>query len=446
MLDDEYEARVEHHRRVTRELEALRARDDARRLFDLERHPAADYAGLYLDADQLDQLPAADPLIDKVLNRHSYVVLNGRDGTFKSFVALDWSFCLATGKPWQGRTVEPTRVLYIVGEGAYGIDKRKRSWEAAWKHKVPAAMFTARTAPLDMHVGGPAFDELLDRVSSGAYGLVVVDTLRRVSGSAKENTSEMGAVVDNLKRLQESTDGGSVLVLAHTAKDDIDSRGYSGIEDDADTVWHARRPKDGPPMALDLTNKKMKDGPDSERIELTMSPVLDSLIVSKYARAGGGLIVESYDTDDAVMDAMRTTFALTGASVTQLLEVTEMPKSTVYKARGRLLASGQIITRRKGGTAYLYLPGTPVESPWNPGADSTPIPHPHPEPVHTEPEHESTGFHGIPHPESTPVHTPPPVLETGVAWTDPVNTCPRHPEKPKHSACDTCDQITQESS
>ncbi|PKW25410.1 AAA family ATPase [Phycicoccus duodecadis] len=448
-LDDDYEADLDHRRRVSDELDRLRVREDARRIFDLERHPPTDYAGLYLDADQLDTLPTADPLIDKVLNRHSYAILNGRDHSFKTFVALDWAFCLATGKPWQGRDVDPVPVLYIAGEGAYGLDQRKQAWEAAWKHKIPPQMFVTRSRALDLHAGGPALDELLQRITDGHYGLVVVDTLRRVSGRADGNGSEMGIVVDNIDRLRRATDQGSILVLAHTAKDDKDSRGFSGIEDDADIVWHARRPTDGPPMGLDLVNRKMKDGPDGESIELTMSPVLDSLVVSRYARTGqtaGLLAVENFESDDQMMTAMRETFAQTGASITQLIEVTDLPRSTAYKSRGRLLASGQLVPRKKGATQYLYLPGTPVESPWNPTPDSTPVHTTSSTPVHADAEHESTAVHTSPRPDSTPVHTPPPVYKTGVAWTETETRCPLHPEKPRPDACSTCEQNHLEAS
>ena len=433
--DDELERQMAFNRGVHEELRRLRIRDEARRQWELERHPLEDYAKLYLDADELDQLPAAQPLIHGVLNRESYVILRGRDHTFKSFVALDWSWCLATGKRWQARDVEQVRVLYIVGEGAYGIHQRKQAWEAAWRTPIPAGQWVMRRQALDMHHGGPPLDELLERVHTGRFGLVVVDTLRKVSGRADGNGSDMGAVVDNLTRLREATDNGSVVVLAHTDKNDVDTRGYSGIEDDADIVWHAKRPHDAPPLALDLVNTKMKDGPDGERIELTMSPVLDSLVVSKYARHGQVAPSETYDADEALLTAMHETFATTGASTRQLIDVTELPSSTVYKARGRLLKSGQLVTRKKGGTDYLFLVGAPVaaapgadsqgagqgvesgvESPWNRTPDSTAFHTPVESPSTPTPEHDSTAFHTPPHPiphDSTP---PPPVLETGVAW------------------------------
>lgn len=455
-LDDEYEATLAHRRAVSEQIDRFRVLEDARRLFELERHPPTDYARLYLDADELDQLPVPEPLIDRVLNRHSYAVLRGRDGVFKSFVALDWSLCIATGKPWQGRDVQQTRVLYIAGEGAYGLHARKQAWQAAWKTPIPRGQWTVRTAALDLNLGGPALDELLTRVHDGRYGLVVVDTLRRVSGRADGNGPEMGVVIDNLARIREAADGGTVLALAHTAKDDGDTRGFSGIEDDADIVWHAKRPNDGPPLSLDLVNAKMKDGPDSERIELTMSPVLDSLVVSKYARTGaaGILPVENHDTDEQLMAAMRETFAQTGASVQQLIDVTGMSRATAYKARGRLLNSGQLVKAKRGATDYLFLPGSTVhagvDSPWIPGQESTPVYGTPSTPVHADAEHESTPVHTGPRQESTPVHTPPPAYKAGVAWTRHTDTsaerCPLHPDHPKPDACSTCEQNPQEAS
>ncbi len=407
--DDAFERALDFRRDVAEELRRLRVRSEARRLADQEAAAGRDYAGLYLRADELDSLPAARPLIDGTLTRGTYAILRGRDHTFKSFIALDWAWCLASGKPWQGLEVDPVRVLYIAGEGAHGISKRQRAWQAAWQTQIPAEMFTLRREALNLFAGGPALEELVERVSTGRYGLVVVDTLRRVSGRAEGNGTDMGVVVDNLDRIKHATLDGSVLVLAHTTKDDGDTRGFSGIEDDADTVWHAKRDADRHPLALDLKNTKMKDGPDGHVHELTLSPVLDSLVVSKHARAF--LPAEdNTEADEAILAAMHDAFAQTGASVTALAEVTGMPRSTLYKARGRLLRTGQLVTHRKGGTDYLNLPGVGVESTVesHPGfhTDSTPPVDVAPTPFHTPTEHDSTpvhadstpGFHTCPHP------------------------------------------------
>ncbi|MHB8297979.1 MAG: AAA family ATPase [Dermatophilaceae bacterium] len=392
------------------EVDRQRVRHDAAKQLRAEDDQAdlATFDDQYLNADQLGNLPTPEPMIAGVLDRHCYAILRGRDGTYKTFIALDWALCLATGKPWQGKAVQRTRVLYIAGEGAYGINARKKAWELAWNTKVEPEWFTLRQSAVNLYKGGPALEDLITRASEGGYGLVVVDTLRRASGGADGNGTDMGVVVDNAVRIIQATLDGSVLALAHTDKGDNDTRGFSGIEDDADIVWHAKRDKDRSPLALTLENVKMKDGPEGLILTLTMAPAAGSLVVSK---AADRLTVdEMHDTDQTILTVMRETFALTGATVIQLIEVTELPRSTVYKARGRLLNNGQLISTRRGSSDLLTLARHAVESTVDSDVESTPESTPVSNAVHGTPEHESTPVHTESTPESTPVHAAPPVF------------------------------------
>jgi hypothetical protein len=289
----------------------------------------------YLDRDQLRDLPVPEPLIDGILNRYSYVLLIGRDHTYKTFTALDWALCLATGKQWQGQAVEQARVLYIAGEGAYGLAKRIDAWEYAWGRKVPADRFTVRTSAVNLYRGGPALERLLERLSEGEYDLTVVDTLRRASGGANGNDTDMGLVVDNLERIKRATDTGSVLVIAHTDKGDNDARGFSGIEDDADIVWHAKADDAG---NLTLKNTKQKDQAEHHDLQLHMAPALDSLVIEAASAAD----TVSTESEAALLVTMREMFSQTGATSTELLEATGMAKSTYYRARNKCLSNGLI--------------------------------------------------------------------------------------------------------
>ncbi|MEJ7633847.1 AAA family ATPase [Aeromicrobium sp.] len=296
--------------------------------------PAADFQQEYLDRDGLNNLPAPEPLIDGVLTRHAYGILRGRDDSFKSFVALDWGLSLATGRTWQGHPAQTVRVLYIAGEGAYGLAARADAWEQAWGIKIPAHMLTIRRTAPSMFKPGAAFDHLLDTVTEGGYGLVIIDTLRRVAGTADGNSSEMGAVVDNIDRLKHATDNGSVLVVAHTDKGDNDSRGYSGIEDDADVVWHAKRDDTN----LHLENTKMKDGPGGRIHRLHASVVGPSLVLEE----AGTTTPVATESQIRLIDTLRRTFP-NGASTTQLQEASGLKKSTFYRARTELMEAGHVI-------------------------------------------------------------------------------------------------------
>lgn len=212
-VDDEEQRLTDANRLagiVQTQFDLLKGRAIARARLLAESEADQDYDSLFLNRDQLRDLPAADPLIEGVLDRHSYAILRGRDHSYKSFAAIDWTCCLATGKPWQGRASEQVRVLYIVGEGAHGIARRIDAWEYAWQTPLDPHTLTIRKAALNLHTPGPAFDHLLQVTRAGGYGLVIIDTLRRVSGSADANSSEMGAVVDNIDRLT-----GVVVALPH---------------------------------------------------------------------------------------------------------------------------------------------------------------------------------------------------------------------------------------
>jgi hypothetical protein len=290
----------------------------------------------YLVRHQLNELPEPAQLIDGILTRHAYALLIGRDSTYKSFTALDWSLCLATGKDWQGKAAERWRVLYIAGEGAYGFPRRVDAWEYAWGVAVEPDWFTVRRSAVNLFRDGPALSELLDRITAGGYGLVVVDTLRRASGGADGNGTDMGVVVDNLERIKRAMTGGTVLVVAHTGKDDKDTRGFSGNEDDADIVWHAKVAD----ARLTLENTKQKDQAEHPPMVLRAVPVLDSLII----QADDGIGTREHtDSETRILAALGGAFATTGASSTELVEVTGLPKSTYYLARGKLLTSGQIV-------------------------------------------------------------------------------------------------------
>ena len=68
---------------------------------------------------------SSDLLYDNTLGR-----VVGPSGHFKLFVVIDFAGHIGTGTPWHGRYVRQGTVVYLVAEGAEGIRKRVRAWEA----------------------------------------------------------------------------------------------------------------------------------------------------------------------------------------------------------------------------------------------------------------------------------------------------------------------------
>lgn len=393
------------------EAKKMRARRDARLILDAETNPEpADLDAEYLDAAELDSLPTPVPLIAGVLDRHSYAILRGRDGTYKTFAALDWSLSLATGRCWQGRHTERVPVLYLAGEGAYGLAARVSAWTEAHRAAIEPGWFTVRKSMVNLYTGGPALEHLVEKITGGRYGLVVVDTLRRASGSADGNGSDMGVVVDNVERIKRATDDGSVLVIAHTDKGDNDSRGFSGIEDDADIVWHAKREQDSD--RLDLRCTKYKDGPDGGRVALVARTVGDSLVLDSALTIAPD---DMYDTDREVLETLADLHRSgeRDATTKELESLLGRAHSTVHKALQRLLSSEQITRRRDRGGYVFQLSSssgpTAVTFPLESHGKVTPAELSESHPA----EHESTPSHGEVTPKVTSSHTDPPVYRPG---------------------------------
>lgn len=355
---------------TARELERIRAREAAKALYERENSRPEDLEGYLIDGDELDELPLASPLIPGVLNRESYAILSGRDGSMKTFVALDWALSLATGRPWNNRPVYPIaerpRVLFLVGEGQAGFQKRVKAWKLAHGVDSLEGKFTALFRRINFYRDQPSVEWLTQKVQEGGYGLVVVDHLRLISGGADGNSTDMGVVVDGLKGLVDATLGGSVLLIAHTDKSDHDTRGFSGIEDDSDTVWHAKRTGDDDPDAgglqgVRLKNTKMKDGEehpevelDPETVELGTHPETGLPITSLVLRPSDPFgTAEKITGPERVMELIRRDYSMIGASQADIREALKMAKGTCSRYVNHLVDTGALV---RVGQKFLPAP------------------------------------------------------------------------------------------
>jgi hypothetical protein len=233
------------------------------------------YDHAYIDATKLADLPRAEPLIDGVLDGRALFSITGRDGTYKSFLGLDWLLCLATGKPWQGHDARRARVLLVVGEGAYGLADRVAAWQAGWRTHLDPESFTIRHTPANLFRHGNDIDDLIIRVRVEGYEVVLFDTLsRNATGGNLNLPDDASTVIETLDAVRRATDGGSAGFVAHTNKGDLDTRGASNLEDDLDIVWHCRRDEDEQDVIAHL--RKRKDGPSGMALRLRPSIVADT--------------------------------------------------------------------------------------------------------------------------------------------------------------------------
>ncbi len=208
-------------------------------------------------------LPEVMPswLIDEILPAGSLACLYGKRGQGKTFLALDWACCIATGTRWQGKAASKGRVAYLLAERPAGLGRRLRGWfehvgldESAGKAKLEAEgvhwlVFGQRRFPLDNEADRTELIQLLKKefpkpdegTSSRQTGLslLVMDPLVFFMDGSENETRDMQKFIDGALDLVNQI-GCSILLVHHEGKGNINNilgaRGSSALEAGMDTV------------------------------------------------------------------------------------------------------------------------------------------------------------------------------------------------------------------
>lgn len=317
------------------------------------RHVWEQWNALSLNRSDLANLPAPQPLIKDTLDLRTVALLAGPWGTGKTFLALDWGMCAATGKPWQGRAVPDLNgyVLYVAAEGVYGLRQRVHAWETAWPVRVkdPDAI---TFMPTPVRLGSNQVGGFCEYVNQYGFRFVIIDTLARCAIGLDENSAkDAGLIVRDLDRIKEATDGGTVLAIHHTGKDGKTIRGSSAFEAAMDTVYQV----DGDSQLLRLRRTKRKDGPTPDTLALRLEAVegTDSVVVS------GGK-VDTTPTVERIMSTFVSTFSETGATKADLRSACDMSSGSFHRGVNRALHDGLLVNVGTDTRPFYRLAGDDV--------------------------------------------------------------------------------------
>ena len=260
-FEDKRQAEIDHGRMLADAL--LKGRDN-RDNRDSDREPGADdepaqpaQTGtnpLFVPVSRFIGTPAPPQwTVRKWLPAASLVVLFGEPGCGKSFLAVDWCCHVATGQPWNGSRVKQGAVLYIAGEGHYGLKRRFAVWQQ--QHGViPDTLYISERAVTLDAAGAKTVFEAVGAIAEVPV-LIVVDTLSSVIAGDENNAVDMNAFLAVLKKLLTGT-AATVLVVHHTGHSSKDrARGHSSLKAAMDAEYRVDR-ADG---VGTLTNTKPKD-------------------------------------------------------------------------------------------------------------------------------------------------------------------------------------------
>ena len=227
-------------------------------------------------------LPAWD--IDGLLLEKSVAVLYGEGGTCKSFLALDWALCRATGETWHGHAVRPGKALYIAAEGVGSYGARVGAWLAGRGGRWEDLEERFRVFPraINLLTNPEEGAALVEVLREDGYDYLIVDTLRKaMSGGNENDTRDVGRVYEVLERARHEA-GVGALIIHHANKGGVGSpskfRGSTMIHDDADAVFRLTR--DATKLRVILSCEKQKDVEEFDNLVLDLSPKNNSLYIS----------------------------------------------------------------------------------------------------------------------------------------------------------------------
>jgi hypothetical protein len=225
-----------------------------------------------VDTDGLLALPPVEPLIEGWLGLNTLAMLYGASGSGKSFAALDMAAHVATGLCWHGHEVRQGKVLYVIGEGAWGLGRRALAWENRYGIRPP----------IQWHVGAGDLtdpnwvEELGDVLAEDLPDLVVIDTYARSTAGMDENSSkDTGLVVKHMDQLRRACDA-CIFPLHHSGKDESrGARGSTALKAAMDYEINVERSGD----VISLTTTKVKDGREPYPIVFRLVDENDSAVL-----------------------------------------------------------------------------------------------------------------------------------------------------------------------
>ena len=280
-------------------------------------------------------------IIKKILGQGHFAVLIGESGIGKTFFGLDISYNIANGFDWQGHKTTQGTVIYIAGEGHYGIRDRVKVLDNTYKGNGNNLIISDSAINMtdSKHV-----KELSQYINENHPNpvLIVIDTLQRNFGHGDENsTRDMTSFIRNIDTYLKINNT-SVLVIHHTGhKDTHRARGSSTLKASADMEYHVKSSG----SIITLRNTKAKDSPqfpsltfqlvsketgevdeDGEKITSAVLELTNDVVPDKNAKkkllSGNNLIVYK---------ALKKALEIHGKPIPDNLEVSTLNNKYVLK-------------------------------------------------------------------------------------------------------------------
>lgn len=234
--------------------------------------PESDYF-LTRGSSFIDEPSPTKWIIKEWLAAHCVAMIFGPSGAGKSFIALDMACSISAGIPWQGIKTKPGLVVYLAGEGNYGIRKRIASWAIEHKTTQLDNLFISNR-PVDLDAPGAAAHviKLVRSITQEQISLLIVDTVNNHMSGDENAAKDVRAMVNSCSTAASAL-GATTVFVHHTGVSETAQgreRGSSAWRGGLDFSIYVSRTTD---KAIKIEAKKVKDDKEPEPIYGVLKPV-----------------------------------------------------------------------------------------------------------------------------------------------------------------------------
>lgn len=213
-------------------------------------------------------------IIKEWIAAHCVAMIFGPSGAGKSFIALDMACSIAAGIPWQGIKTKPGVVVYLAGEGNYGIRKRIASWAIEHNTKqLDNLLISNRAIDLDSPRAAAEVIKLVRSITQEPISLLIVDTVNNHMSGDENAAKDVRAMVNSCSTASLEL-GATTVFIHHTGVSETAQgreRGSSAWRGGLDFSIYVSRTTD---KAIKIEAKKVKDDKEPEPIYGLLKPVL----------------------------------------------------------------------------------------------------------------------------------------------------------------------------
>ena len=175
--------------------------------------------------------PAPLPWVIKGwLPAYGTCMIYGESGVGKTFVALDMACSIASAMMWQGIKTKPGIVVYLAGEGNYGMRQRIAAWCAKnGITQLDNLLISNKAIDLDSPGAAARIIAAVREMTGETVVLVIIDTLNNHMSGDENSAKDTRAMINACNIVSTALGATSMLVhhLGHSSESKQRARGSS---------------------------------------------------------------------------------------------------------------------------------------------------------------------------------------------------------------------------